>query len=366
MSSESASQAKQDDDTPDATAKKMTPKKKKMIIAGLVLLTVGTLAKVRYDQVQRKNGELVFQGNVDIHEVTLGFRVGGRVAEVLKQEGDDVQAGQVLARLDTAPFKIAVNQARTAVDLAMAQQAKVEAGSRKEDVSESKAVLSQREANLKAAKDTYERFQKLAQTGAVSDQALQDAKFAFQQASASLNASMASLQRVVQGSRAEDINIARAQVDQALAAAASADLNLADTELKAAEGGVVSTRVVEPGVIVSPGSPAFVVSLVNPVWVRAYAAVEDLDKIKPGTQVEVFTDARPETPYRGQIGYVASQAEFTPKTVETKDLRTSLVYRFRVVVTQADDSLRQGMPVTIRLAPQDPSHEPVSNQDRKK
>jgi HlyD family secretion protein len=356
MSPESKLENKQDEDSSTSTAKKkLPPKAKRIIIAGLLLGTVGFFAKSRYENVQRKNGTLTFQGNVDIHEVTLGFRVGGRVAEVLKQEGDKVQAGDVLAKLDTAPFTIAVNQARTSVELALAQQAKVDAGSRKEDVSESKAVLSQREANVKAAKDTFERFQKLSETGAVSQQALQDAKFAYQQASASLNASKASLQRVVQGSRAEDINIAKAQVDQAMAGAASADLNLADTELKAAEAGIISTRVVEPGVIVSPGSPAFVVSLVKPVWVRAYAAVDDLDRIKPGAKVEVYTDARPETPYLGQIGYVASQAEFTPKTVETKDLRTSLVYRFRVVVTEADDSLRQGMPVTLLIPQQSAS-----------
>ena len=124
---------------------------------------------------------------------------------------------------------------------------------------------------------------------------------------------------------------------------------LADTALAAPEAGVVLTRAVEPGSMVQAGSTALTVSLAEPVRVRAYAPEPMLGLVQPGRQVLIFTDSRRE-PYHGQIGDVSPRAEFTPKSVETEELRTALVYRFRAVVRDADGLLRQGMPVTVRLA----------------
>jgi HlyD family secretion protein len=206
----------------------------------------------------------------------------------------------------------------------------------------------ERKAAQARAEDTYERIQRLEATGAATTQALVDAKAAAEQSRAAVVASQATLQKLLNGARSEEIVIAHAQAVQAQAAVAVAELNLADTELRAKSKGIVVTRAVEPGAMVQVGSPAIVVAFEDPVWVRGFAPEKALARLAPGSVVNVYSDARPEQPYRGQIGYVSPQAEFTPKNVETEELRTSLVYRFRVVVSDHDGGLRQGMPVTIR------------------
>jgi len=335
------------------------------IIALTLVVIAGVALGARYWLVRRERAAQppVFHGNVDIRDVTLAFRVAGRVEEVLKREGDRVSRSETIARLDPAPYRAALSQARAAVEVARSQLQRIEAGSRREDISEQRALLAERKATLRRAEDTLQRYTRLVGTGAVTEQALIDARAAAEQSRAAVNAASASLARAVDGSRVEDIEVARAQLAQAEAAAATAELNLTDTELKAADGGVVVTRAIEPGAIVAAGSPALVVAFDDPVWIRAFAPEKQLAQLAPGTSVDVSTDARPGRPYRGQVGYVAAQAEFTPKNVETAELRSSLVYRFRVVVSAHDGGLRQGMPVTVHLTqkPTTPtaSHEPA-------
>ncbi|MDD4073641.1 MAG: efflux RND transporter periplasmic adaptor subunit, partial [Desulfobacterales bacterium] len=128
-----------------------------------------------------------------------------------------------------------------------------------------------------------------------------------------------------------------------------AQRQLADTRLTAPAGGILLTRAKEPGSIVAAGQTVAVVSLTDPVWVRAYVAEPDLGHIWPGMPAEIITDTRPDTPYQGHVGFISPEAEFTPKNVETPRLRTDLVYRFRVVADNPDQGLRQGMPVTVRI-----------------
>jgi HlyD family secretion protein len=140
-------------------------------------------------------------------------------------------------------------------------------------------------------------------------------------------------------------------VTRAEAALASAELRVQDTVLKAPADGVVLTRAQEPGAVLQAGATVLTLSLVRPVWVRAYVNEPDLGHIHPGMKVEVYTDSRPSQPYQGQIGYTSPRAEFTPKNVETTELRTSLIYRVRVIVENPDEGLRQGMPVTVKVLP---------------
>jgi HlyD family secretion protein len=151
------------------------------------------------------------------------------------------------------------------------------------------------------------------------------------------------------GFRSEDIAQAKAELAKAEAALSSAQIRLEDTVLKAPSDGVVITRAQEPGAILQPGTTVLTISLEKPVWVRAYIPEPELGRITPGMKVDVYTDSRPNQPYAGQIGYISPRAEFTPKSVETAELRTSLVYRLRVVVENPDAGLRQGMPVTVKV-----------------
>lgn len=292
----------------------------------------------------------VYYGNVDIRDVSLAFRVPGRLEAVKKSEGDHVEADEVVAVLDKAPFELQLAQARAAAEVANAQVKTVEAGARREDISQARAVLAERKASAARAAETFGRIGRLEASGAATTQALTDARASAEQTQSAVDAAQATLSKLVNGARSEELLVAHAQAVQAQAAVAIAELNLADTELKAKTPGTVVVRAIEPGAMIQVGAPALVVAFEDPVWVRAYAAGKDLAALPPGTAVLVYSDARPERPYSGQVGYVSPQAEFTPKNVETEELRSSLVYRFRVVIKEHDRGLRQGMPVTIRLA----------------
>lgn len=185
---------------------------------------------------------------------------------------------------------------------------------------------------------------------ATSADALEDARTARNQAQANLQAAKDKLSQYLSGNRPQEIEQAKADVAQSEAALAQAQLNLQDATLVSPSAGTVLTRAVEPGTMLGAGGTVFTLSLTQPVWVRAYVNETSLNQAVPGTELEIYTDGRPDKPYHGKIGFVSPTAEFTPKSVETPDLRTDLVYRLRVIVTDADDALRQGMPVTLRFA----------------
>jgi HlyD family secretion protein len=290
----------------------------------------------------------VFHGNIDIREVRLGFRVPGRVLDILKEEGDAVAAGETLARLDPEPYRNAADQAEAQAGQLEARLAELKNGSRPEEIERARKNLAEAEAALNNARLIYDRQEQLVADGAVARQDYDTARTSFQAAQARRGAARAALDLLEAGARAEQIAQAEAALDAARAALAQARTQLGDTVLTAPESGVVLTRAVEPGSIVQAGGTALTVSLATPVRVRAYAPEPMLGLVQPGRKVLVFTDSRPE-PYHGQVGDVSPRAEFTPKSVETQELRTALVYRFRVTVSDADRLLRQGMPVTVRL-----------------
>ena len=182
-----------------------------------------------------------------------------------------------------------------------------------------------------------------------SQQALDNARGARDQARARLEIAKQELELARKGPRQEVIEAARAELKMLEAELALARERLQDTEVYAPAKGTILTRVHERGAIVTPGEPVYTLSLTDPGWVRAYVSEPDLGRIAPGMSAKVFTDARPGQPYEGQIGFISPTAEFTPKTVQTPELRTSLVYRLRVVVRNHDGMLRQGMPVTVEI-----------------
>ncbi|WP_421353147.1 efflux RND transporter periplasmic adaptor subunit, partial [Aeromonas taiwanensis] len=191
----------------------------------------------------------------------------------------------------------------------------------------------------------------LAATGAISRGQLDTARSQRDQTRAQVRAAREQLAQLETGYRPEEIAQSDAQLEGAKAALASAELALADAALTAPSDGILLTRAVETGSMVQAGATAFNLSLTTPVWVRAYVEEPWLGHFPSGARVQLTTDSRPDQPYQGVVGFVSPSAEFTPKSVETPDLRTHLVYRLRIVVQDPDPALRQGMPVTVRLAP---------------
>jgi HlyD family secretion protein len=288
-------------------------------------------------------------GNVDIRQVQLGFRVGGRIATMNVDEGDRVEAGQILASLDAQPYQDAVRAAEAQVASQVATLAKLEVGPRKAEIAQARAVVAERMADLENAKQALERARQLRPSGAISEAGLDQRQAEKDMAAARVDSAREALRLLEDGTRAEDIAAGRASLQAAQANLSAAHTSLQDAQLRSPAAGVVLSRVREPGAIVSPSDTAFVLSLDHPIWVRTYIGEPDLGRIHPGMEVEVVTDTAPDRPYRGRIGFISPVAEFTPKSVETPELRTDLVYRLRIVVEAADQSLRQGMPVTVRL-----------------
>lgn len=326
----------------------MSKNKRIVLIAGLaVVIVVGLL--VRYEfSAGEKSDSLVLYGNVDIREVELAFRVPGRLAAVHFDEGDKVEQGQLVAEIDAEPYREALAVAAARVEQAEANLAKLKAGSRPQEVERARsAVREAQAANDNAVRD-FNRQQGLAASGASSEKILDAARARREETAAKLASAKEALALAEEGFRAEDIAAAHAALSAATAARAQAETRLDDTRLLAPSDGTLIARTREPGSMLAAGTPVYSLSLRDPLYVRAYVDEPHLGRLAPGTTVSVSTDSSDKV-YTGQIGFISPRAEFTPKSVETTALRTDLVYRLRIVVTDADEGLRQGMPVTVRV-----------------
>ncbi|MCH8686680.1 secretion protein HlyD [Pedomonas mirosovicensis] len=312
-----------------------------MIAAAVVTRGFGLWAK-------DKDESLILYGNVDIREVNLGFRVGGRIETMAVDEGAEAAQGMVLAQLDPVPFRDALAAAEAQVAVARAELEKRRAGNRPQEIAQAKAAVAARQAALARARESFERRRGLVANGAVSKAAFEAAEAEYLAAQAELRSAEQLLSLQQAGFRREDIAAAEAQLAAAIAERDRARTSLQDATLRAPSPGTILTRAREPGAIVQPGETVFTLTIDRPVRVRAYVPEPDLGRIAPGMRVEVTSDGNPKT-YHGIIGFVSPTAEFTPKTVQTEDLRTDLVFRLRINVTDADNRLRQGQPVTVKI-----------------
>jgi len=289
-------------------------------------------------------------GNVDVHQVELAFRVSGRISAVKVQEGDKVGAGQVLAELDPVPFRTDVDSAKADLAQAQAQLDKTRRGFRVEEVAQARANAAQRAADLENARVTLRRQEQLVAAGLVTHQQIDDAQARVHMSEAALAASREQLALELRGSRIEDIEAQEATVASAQARLEKAQTALADATLLAPSEGIISVRARELGAIVQAGQTVYTLTLNEPVWIRAYVSQPRLGRIKPGMPVKVTIDSMPGRQYDGTVGFISPEAEFTPKTVQTEQVRDDLVYRIRVIASDPDNVFRQGMPVTVLIA----------------
>lgn len=241
--------------------------------------------------------EITLYGNVDVRQVDMGFRIMGRVDKMPKEEGDFVRKGEFLASIEPVPY----------------------ADQEKEAIAQLQAIA----IALENARHIYQRREELVDEGGVSQE---DYENAF------------SAQKVLEE------NLLQAQ-----AALSIAQTNMSDTQIYAPADGTILTRIREPGSIALQGEPVYSISIASPVWVRTYIPEPLLGVVKVGMEGEVITDTKHGRSYIGKVGFISPVAEFTPKTVETTQLRTDLVYQIRLYVDNPDWGLKQGMPVTVRL-----------------
>lgn len=271
----------------------------------ILLLIISAAAAIYYYFFYKENkthNDLILFGNVDVRQVDLSFRVAGLVKEIYFEEGDLVKTGDLVGILDQQPYLDQVKQ----------EEANVES---------IKASLSNSEILLK-------RRNELIGDGSISQEELDNAQ--------------------------SNKTVLEANLKSSEAALAVAMTNLYFTEAFAPTEGVILSRIREPGTVVKPSDAIYSLSVTSPVWIRAFVPEPDLGKIYPGMPAEIHTDTKNGPIYHGRIGFISPVAEFTPKTVETTQLRTDLVYRLRIYADNPDEGLRQGMPVTVKLM-RDPS-----------
>jgi HlyD family secretion protein len=274
---------------------------------------------------RKAKGRLVLHGNVDIRQVQLAFNDSERITALLVREGDRVHAGQLVATLDSRRFEAAF------------ANSEANAAAQRENVLKAEADTLAAQADLTNAQLTFKRIEELRTQKVVSPQDLDNAR-------AALDAATARLAAAKQG-----IAAAKATLKADEAALELAKRDLVNAELCAPSNGVIQDRLLEPGDMASPQVPVFTMALDDPMWVRAYVPETDLGKIHEGMKAEVTTDSFPTKHYEGWIGFISPTAEFTPKTVETAEVRTKLVYQVRVFVHNPEGELRLGMPAVVTI-----------------
>lgn len=297
----------------------------------------------------RPRDALILYGNVDIRQVDLAFRVDGRIHEVLVDEGDRVRTGDPMAALDADLLQQARDEAAARLAGAQAQLSRLERGYRVEEVAQARASVTAAAAVARNAAINLRRVEALRAANAVSQKDLDNARSRNTEAAAQLRSATDNLNMLTSGYREEEVTAQRAAVAAAQAQLERARTLLDDAVLRAPQEGVVLTRAREKGAIVQTGQTVYTLTLTHPTWLRAYVAEPDLGLVKPGMRVRVAVDAVPGKTFPGTVGFISPTAEFTPKSVETMEVRTALVYRIRIRAEDPENVMRQGMPVTITL-----------------
>lgn len=315
-----------------------------LLLAGLVLA-----AGWRYGGwFQGGDGQLTLYGNVDIRQVDLAFDAEGRLQKMNVQEGDHVAAGQELGTLDATTYQSLYDLSVARAEAQRQAVIKLKAGSRPEEIARDKANVTAYEAVLFNAQRTMDRRQTLLGQGFAAQQQYEEAQATARQTQSLLDAARQTLRLSEIGPRVEDIAAAEAQLRAAEASTAIAKDRLDHCRLVAPSDGIILSRNVEPGAVILPTTAAYTLALTSEIWIRSFLPETALTHVQPGDVFIITVDGAPQKEYRAKVGFISPTAEFTPKTVETPELRTQLVYRIRLKVQGDAPDLRQGMPVTLR------------------
>lgn len=335
---------------------------RRLLLVALLLVVAGAAGWLWWFNRQEIAAQgLVLHGNVDLRQVQLSFNNSERIAAVLVQEGDRVRQGQVLARLDTSRLRPQTAQVEGQTAAQREVVRRLRSGSRPEEIAQARANVESAKADAVNARQQYERVKSAMDASAgraVRQQDVDNAKAAVQVAEAKLVVNQRALDLAIAGPRKEEIAEAEARLQANEAQLALLRQQLADAELVSPVDAVVRTRVMEPGEMASPQKPVFSLAITDPKWVRAYVSEPDLGKVHSGMTASVMVDSFPNQRFDGWVGFVSPVAEFTPKSVQTEELRTSLVYEVRVFVQDPSDELRLGMPATVYL--------PLARSDKEK
>ena len=323
----------------------------KKVVVALVLLALvaAVISYLRRAPEEGNAAALRISGNVELTEVQVSFKVPGRVLARPVDEGALVKRGEVVARLEAAELEDALRLARADADAAAANLAELEAGARREEVAQGEALLSRAEAEAVRVAADYQRSAALYAREVIPKRELESARAANEQAKASVRERREALQLLRKGPRRERIAAARASLDGARARLSTAKERLGYATLVAPISGVVLTKSVEPGEQVAAGTPVVTLGDLEQCWLKGYIAETDLGRVKLGQRARVTTDGQPGKVFEGRVSFISSQAEFTPKSVQTEKERVKLVYRIKIALANPGMELKPGMPADAEI-----------------
>lgn len=334
--------------------------KKKVIIVVFVVLLLGVGTFVYYGQWKSRSGELYYSGTIESTNSELSFQVGGRVVQVLVDEGQAVKKGQVLAVLDASEYEAGAEQARANLaraDHSLHQLRTVLEISRKTfpaDVTRAEAGVSSTRDTMLEAKRNRDRYEQLYQRRVISQKEwdavklrYDTARAAHTEAEAVLKQARSNLKRIDVTER--EVEASAAQMRSAKAALDLADIQLRRTRLTAPYDGTIVSRNVEPGYVVSPTRQVFTLSDLSTIKLKIFVGETQIGKVKPGQSVDVKVDTFPQKVYKGFVSYISPEGEFTPKIIQTRKERVKLVYLVQVTIPNPDLDLKSGMPADAWL-----------------
>lgn len=323
--------------------------KRRIAVFAVVILLVAAAAYLIDRNSRHPQSTVHVSGNIEVTAVEASFKVPGRVKERLVDEGEMVRPGQLIARLDNEDFEHELLRSRSQTEAMRAALAELEAGSRHEEIAQAQAALARAEAEAKRLDTEHQREKALFAKEVIPQRELDTARTAYETSRAAAREAREAYALVRKGPRRERIDQARARLREAEAAQAEAQTRLGYATLTAPLAGMVLSKNVEPGEQVAAGTPVTTVGDISNPWLRAYIAETDLGRVKVGQKVQVRTDTWPGKVYQGRVSFISSEAEFTPKNVQTEKERVKLVYRIKITIPNPQMELKPGMPADAEI-----------------
>ena len=325
-----------------------------LISVGIAGYQRGIIPKLFTDVINRfnhksENGAIAVSGNVEVTEVNVGFTLSGRIQELLADEGQEVKKDDKLALLDNAELESAVAQNQAILDEAVAKLEDLKTGSRSQDIEQAKANVTVAAAQLDKAKKDFQRAEALYKQNLIPASQLDAARSAYDAAAAQHTSVVERLSLVKEGPTKEAIQAAEYRVAQAQAALRIANERLKNTVISAPMAGVILKKNVERGEIIAQGTSAYTIGDLENPWIKVYVKEDKLGLVKLGQPAQVTIDSYPGKVYPGTVTYISSEAEFTPKTVQTQEERVKLVFGVKVSVKNPDGELKPGMPADVKI-----------------
>ncbi len=327
---------------------------KKPVAVGAVIIAVillGAMASVRYFNHRTDGGRIAASGTIEATEVNIESKVTGRIERLLADEGDRVSEGQLLVQIETREIEAQVRGAEAQVEAARANLSNLEAGSREQEIKKGEAALEEANANLEKTRTDRDRLEKLHNDKVVSDQEWERAQTAYDVAVARQREAREHLDLLKAGTRRQVIEAARGELRRAQAALDLVQAQLDNTRLTAPLASTVLLRNREPGELATAGTPILTLGDLDHLWVSIYVKETDLGRVKLGGEAQVMVDSFPGKSYRGKVTHISNKAEFTPKTIQTKEERVKLVFEVKVAIENQNGELKPGLPADVELVP---------------